>query len=301
MTGPDRTQGERIRTLFREASHATIIAPFIKTDALRSLLDVIPARASIRCVTRWLPAEVAAGVSDLEVLDVLEERGAQELLLADRLHAKLYIADNHCLAGSANVTLSGLGETNDAGNIEILVDTDLDDLGVAAVLRSIESDAISATRAIADAVRRLAEVLPEAPPLAFTSVWHPVSRHPEQAFRLYRNPPSGFLSAANRMLLADIARSNLSPGLDELEFRLAVRALLGAIPIAAKFLNSTRAELLTRADASSYLESVTTTDYSSQDLWTAFVRWMSHYYDDIVMAQEISEIALRRARLLIKP
>ena len=210
--------------LFRKASHATIIAPFIKTDALRSLLDVIPARASVRCVTRWLPAEVAAGVSDLEVLDVLEVRGAHELLLVDRLHAKLYIADNHCLAGSANVTRSGLGETNDAGNIEILVDTDLNDPAVVAVLRSIESDAIPATRSMADAVRRLAEVLPEAPSLAFNTAWHPVSRHPEQAYRLYSDPPTGFLSAADRTLLADIARSNLSPGLHEREFRRAVRA-----------------------------------------------------------------------------
>ena len=301
MTGPDRTQGERIRTLFRQASHATIIAPFIKTGALRSLLDVIPARASIRCVTRWLPAEVAAGVSDLEVLDVLEERGVDELLLADRLHAKLYIADNHCLAGSANVTLSGLGGTNYAGNIEILVDAVLDDPAVAAVLRSIESDAIPATRSMADAVRRLAEVLPQAPSLAFNAAWHPVSRHPEQGYRLYSNPPTGFISAANRTLLADIARSNLSPGLDERDFRQAVRALLRAIPIAATFLESTHDELLTRADAGSYLETVTTVDYGSQDLWAAFVRWMSYYYDDVVMTQEISEIALRRAQLLSKP
>ena len=301
MTNADRTQGERIRTLFRQASHATIIAPFIKTDALRSLLDVIPARTAIRCVTRWLPAEVAAGVSDLEVLDVLEERGDHQLLLADRLHAKLYIADNHCLAGSANVTLSGLGETNDAGNIEILVDTVPDDPAVSAVLRSIESDAISATRAIADAVRRLAEVLPEAPSLAFNAAWHPVSRHPEQAYRLYSNPPSGFLSAANRTLLTDLARSNLTPGLDERGFRQAVRGLLRAIPIAATFLASTQDELLTRADASSYLETVTTVDYDSQDLWAAFVHWMSYYYDDVVMRQEISEIALRRAQLLSRP
>ena len=301
MTVPDRTQGERIRMLFRQASHATIIAPFIKTDALRSLLEVIPVRASIRCVTRWRPAEVAVGVSDLEVLDVLEERGEHELLLADRLHAKLYIADNHCLAGSANVTLSGLGETNDAGNIEILVDTDLNDPAVAAALRSIQSDAITATRSMADAVRRLAEVLPEAPSLAFNVAWHPVSRHPEQAYSLYSNPPSGFLSAANRTLLADIARSNLTPGLDERGFRQAVRALLRAIPIAATFLDSTQDELLTRADASSYLDTVITVDYGSQDLWAAFVRWMSYYYDDVVMTQEISEIALRRAQLLSKP
>ena len=146
MMNTDKTQGERIRTLFRQASHAAIIAPFIKTDALRSLLDVIPAQAAVRCVTRWLPAEIAAGVSDLEVLDVLEERAAHELLLVDRLHAKLYIADNQCLAGSANVTLSGLGETTDAGNIEILVEADLEDPAVAAALRSIESNAIPATR-----------------------------------------------------------------------------------------------------------------------------------------------------------
>ena len=228
-------------------------------------------------------------------------RGAHELLLVDRLHAKLYIADNHCLAGSANVTRSGLGETNDAGNIEILVDTDLDDPSVTAVLRSIESDAIPATRSMADAVRRLAEVLPEAPSLAFNTAWHPVSRHPEQAYRLYSNPPTGFLSAADRTLLADIARSNLTPGLDEREFREAVRALLRAIPIAATFLELTHDELLSRADAGSYLESVTTAHYGSQDLWVAFVRWMSYYYNDLVMTQEISEVVLRRAQLLSRP
>ena len=301
MTNADRTQGERIRTLFRQASHATIIAPFIKTDALRSLLDVIPAQAAVRCITRWLPAEVAAGVSDLEVLDVLEERAAHELLLVDRLHAKLYIADNRCLAGSANVTLSGLGETTDAGNIEILVEADLEDPAVAAALRSIENNAIPATRAMAYAVRRLAEILPKAPSLAFNAAWHPVSRHPEQAYRLYSDPPSGFLSAANQTLLADIARSNLTPGLDERGFHEAVRALLRAIPIAATFLDSTQDELLTRADASSYLEMVTTVDYDSQDLWAAFVHWMSYFYDDKVMRQEISEFALRRAQLLGNP
>ena len=300
MTNGDRTQGERIRTLFRQASHATIIAPFIKIDALRSLLDVIPARAIVRCVTRWLPAEVAAGVSDLEVLDVLQERGAHELLLVDRLHAKLYIADRHCLAGSANVTLSGLGETTDAGNIEILVETNLDEPAVAAALRTIESNAIPATQSMADAVRRLANVLPEVPSFPLNVGWHPVSRHPGQAYRLYSDPPSGFLSAANRILLADVARSDITPGMDERGFRQAVRVLLREIPIAATFLDSTDDELLTRADASSYLDTVTTVDYGSEDLWTAFVHWMSYYYDDSVMRQEISEIALRRAQLLRK-
>ena len=76
----------------------------------RSLLDVIPTATHLHCVTRWLPQEVAAGVSDPEILDMLEERGNFTLSLVDRLHAKLYIAGERCLAGSANVTLAGLGE-----------------------------------------------------------------------------------------------------------------------------------------------------------------------------------------------
>ena len=221
-----------------------------------------------------------------------------ELLLADRLHAKLYIGDQLCLAGSANVTLTGLGDSNHPANIEILVDAALDDPAVTAVLASIESDAIPATRSMADAVRRLADVLPEVPSLPLNTAWHPVSRHPELAHRLYGHPPRGFVSAANRTLLADIARSNVSPGLNERTSRQAIRELLRGIPIATAILDSTKNALLTRADANAYLETLTTVEYGSQDLWTAFVHWMSYYYDDVVMKQEISELALRRAQLL---
>ena len=287
-----------MRTLFRQASRAAIIAPFIKTDALRSLLEVIPTNAPVRCVTRWLPTEVAAGVSDPEVFDILQQRGNCELLLADRLHAKLYIADNRCLAGSANVTLAGLGETSDLGNIEILVDTEVDDSAVVATLRSIEQHAITATQSMADAVRRLADVLPSAPTRPLNAVWHPVSRHPERAYHAYSNPPTGFLSAANRALLADIAKTDLRPGLTESDFREAIRTLLRSIPIAATFLGSTEDALLTRADATPHLEPLTTHVHGSQDLWDALVHWLAYYYDDMVMRQEISEVALRRAQLL---
>ena len=298
MTSDVRTHGERIRALFRQVSRATIIAPFIKTDALRSLLDVIPTDASVHCVTRWIPTEVAAGVSDPEILDLLQNRESYELLLADRLHAKIYIGDHRCLVGSANVTLAGLGETSDSGNIEILVDTDVDAPDVAATLESIEQQAITATQSMADTVRRLADVLPSAPTRPFNAVWHPVSRYPERAYRLYADPPTGFLSAANRALLTDVARTDLRPGLEEPAFRDAIRTLLRSIPIAATFLDSTEDELLTRGDASPYLEALTTVDHSSKDLWDALVNWLAYYYDDLVMKQEISEVALRRAQLL---
>ena len=108
------TQGSRIRVLLAGAvGEVTIIAPFVKVDALRSLIDVVPSAVHLRCVTRWLTREVAVGISDPEVLDVLEERGNFSLSLVDRLHAKLYIAGNRCLAGSSNVTFCGDGRRSE--------------------------------------------------------------------------------------------------------------------------------------------------------------------------------------------
>ena len=295
------TQGARIRALFEDTNGGVaVIAPFIKTDALRSLLEVIPSGSHIRCVSRWLPREIAAGVSDPEILDLLEARGNFSLSLVDRLHAKLYIAGDRCLAGSANVTLAGLGEGNDYSNIEILVETTIDDPGIAAALEEITQAERPATRNMAQTARLLADSLansvtsavsPEAP-------WFPGSRRPEHAYRFYTQPPNGYVGAADQVLLADLAGSNLQPGLYEEEFRRAVRSLLSIIPIAETLLESGEDMTFTRADASMYLETIASEDFSANDLWNAFVNWMAYFFPDKVMKQEITEIALRRARLL---
>ena len=295
------TQGARIRALFENADGGVaVIAPFIKTDALRSLLEVIPDSSRLRCVSRWLPREIAAGVSDPEILDLLEARGNFSLSLVDRLHAKLYIAGDRCLAGSANVTLAGLGEGGEYSNIEILVETTIDDPGIAATLEEIAQAERPATRSMAETARILADSLansvtsavsPEAP-------WFPGSRRPEHAYLFYKQSPSGYVGAANRILLADLAGSNLQPGLDEEEFRRAIRSLLSVIPMAETLLESAEDTTLTRADANMYLEMMASEDFSVNDLWNAFVNWMAYFFPDLVMKQEIVEVALRRARLL---
>lgn len=292
------TQGDRIRELFRRASQATIVAPFIKMDAFRSLLEAIPQDVPLRCVTRWRPTEVAAGVSDPEILDLLRERGMFELLLVDRLHAKLYVADDRCLAGSANVTLSALGETTGVGNIEVLVETSISDPGVSETLATIDREATPASDLMADAVRRLADAIPSSDPLGDAKVWHPFSRRPEHAFRVYSERVSGYMTAANRILLADVARTDIAPGRDEQEFRQAIRELLAAIPITARILTGTEDTLLTRADANAYFATLATDDFTAEEVWEAFVQWMSYFYDDVVMKQEVSENALRRAQIL---
>lgn len=222
-----------------------------------------------------------------------------ELLLVDRLHAKLYVADNRCLAGSANVTLSALGETTGAGNIEVMIETSVDDPGVGDTLATIDREATPASDLMADAVRRLADALPSSDALADAKmIWHPFSRRPEHAFRVYSERVSGYMTAADRILLADVARSDIAPGRDEQEFRQAIRELLAAIPITATILIGTEDTLLTRADANAYFATLATDDFTAEEVWEAFVQWMSYFYDDVVMKQEVSENALRRAQIL---
>ena len=291
------TQGARIRAFFQNAEDdVAVIAPFIKVDALWSLLEVIPTDLHLRCVSRWLPRDIAAGVSDPEVLDVLEARGNFSLSLADRLHAVLYIADDRCLVGSANVTLAGFGEGGDGGNIEVLVETTIDDPGIVATLEAIARAERAATRSMAQTARRLADSTKSV--VALDAHWFPGSRRPERAYGFYAQPPSGFVGVDDHVLLADLASSNLPPGLEEHEFRDAVRSLLAAIPLAETLLDASEDTMLTRADASSWIETLAGDDFSTNDLWIAFVNWMAYFFSDRVMKQEIVEIALRRARLL---
>lgn len=292
------TSGDRIREQFERArQRILIVAPFIKTDALRSLLAAVGDDVAVRCVTRWLPQDIAAGVSDLGIFDLLEGRQGSELVLVDRLHAKLYVADDRCLVGSANVTFAGLGESQEA-NLEVLVESEVTDPGVGSVLEEIDSAGRLATRLMVDATQRLADNLPDMIPSDDVGTWFPISRRPEMAYKLYEDPRNGERTAATQLLLRDLATANLPAGLPPDIFDREVRSRLSAIPIASGILTTGEDVLLTRSDAHSYLSTTENEAFSAQDVWTAFVKWMAHFHADSVMEQEITEIALRRAQLL---
>lgn len=295
------TQGERIRLLFEHVEDdVVIIAPFIKMDALRSLLNVIPVSSHLRCVTRWIPREVAQGISDVQVFDALAERGNATVSLVDNLHAKMYIAGERCLVGSANLTLAGLGERGEHSNIEVLVETDTQDLGILSTLDQIALVERIATREIAESARLLAESLSGMVTLKNqgTLPWFPGSRTPEQAFRVYSIPQTGFVSMAERILRRDVALSDIQPGLDDSQFRDAIRELLYTIPIAQNILDSADDTFLTVADAYPGLQGMIGDQFSAEDLWQSFVKWMAWFFPEKVMIQERTELTLRRAQIV---
>ena len=296
--------GSRIRELFsRSPVQATVIAPFIKVNALESVLAILPDASHFYCVTRWLAQDIVQGVSDLEVLDVIESRRNGTLALVDNLHAKLYVADNACLVGSSNVTLSGFGDIGE-GNIEVLVETTVDDPGVSATLSEIARSQRPATRELAEQLRQRVELLDaHANFRSGQPGWIPLSFKPEMAFALYSQlSPThkpDLLLDADRIVLEDIFRADILPGNSEVAFTATIRERLAAIPPAARFLQGTTDQLLTFGDLDGYFSHFKLDDYSNGDLWRAFVNWMSYFYPERVMKQEVVEIALRRARRIV--
>jgi hypothetical protein len=104
-----------LRTLFAEAQEGVICTPFYTRRGLSYLDEFFNRAEGVRFLTRLNIMDWKNGVADLpiliDILETLENRGVNiELLVNDKLHAKLYLADfSKCLAGSANLTEAGFG------------------------------------------------------------------------------------------------------------------------------------------------------------------------------------------------
>ena len=114
MTSP----WDRILALTWSATEAVIAAPYIKEPSLRRLLEHLPQLEQLTCVTRWQAGDIAAGVSDTVVRDLVRSLGGA-FRLHPSLHAKYYRFDDGVLVGSANLTDAGLG-VGRIYNLEIL-------------------------------------------------------------------------------------------------------------------------------------------------------------------------------------
>ena len=108
----------------RNATEAVLVAPYIKVDALETVLGELQAEVSLECFSRWTPLDIQSGASDLECRTLVSSRGGS-FHLCNRLHAKYYRFDGQILIGSANLTASGLSYAH-SGNLEILCEPSQD-------------------------------------------------------------------------------------------------------------------------------------------------------------------------------
>ncbi|MEV4323107.1 phospholipase D family protein [Microbispora rosea] len=197
--------GERVLALVRDAKVVTIAAPFITVSGIEPLLSALSDECSLEVITRWRPDEVAAGVSDPRVLDLVNQRGGT-VALHPVMHAKAYIADTRALVGSANVTSNGLG-WHRPGAVEILIETAADEPALVSLLTVLRGTSVAASETDRDAVLAAAEILPPAPLRAPTeaterSDWLPTYRPPEVLWRVYTGQREESVAALVRPELA---------------------------------------------------------------------------------------------------
>lgn len=286
-------------------SRVLLCAPFIKAAVLSRLFSAAREGITIDVVTRWLPKEVAAGVSDLETFDLVAARPGASLRLLNRLHAKLYLADNAMLAGSANMTATALGWC-DNPNVELLMQVPADAEAVTRCLAELEH-ARPATAEERDAIRAKAQAMPplklpgsEETDEHLAQPWLPRSGAPARLYQVYRERGIDRLTrAAVEAARHDLDALGLPPGLGETEFNRAVAGRFASMPGMRDVMTGVAVDL-TDEDAVQVLQGVVTADgMPPETQWLIIREWFTHFMPDTIEVAPQSYIVRPRPGSLI--
>ena len=297
-----RRDGDHLLEHVGKAKRSVLLcAPFIKVKVLRTLFDRITQGVKIQVVTRWLPAEVAAGVSDLEVFELIAARTGASLSLLDRLHAKLYLSDEAVLVGSANLTATALGWCEQP-NLEILVDVPFNHEVIVRSLRNL-SAAREATEAERDRVRAEAAKLVtvsmpsgQEPDEAGMGIWLPSLGDPLRLFAAYMpvhrdRLTAEVLGAADR----DLRALEVPDGLNASSFNHFVAQAFISMPAIKPIVEAAATTDLSDSDAIMLLAGLTTENEMSHGAqWRVVRDWMAYFLKDAYEIAPQSFITRRR-------
>ena len=298
-----------------------LVAPFVKVGTLERLLEPVPSSVPVRCITRWIPEEIIAGVSDLEVWPFLQGRGNATLALRGNLHAKYYRADDECLVGSANLTHAALGWRARA-NLELLLPMS----AANPMLEAFERELAYATEMTEDLYREYVRAVREIralaqPPLVAEELyvsevepeteggdstdatddldrWLPVLRHPEHLFDAYTGKLEKLTTASRADALRDLRAFSIPRGLSRKAFGEHVRLQLLQMPV-IRGVDEFVSESQRFGAVRDYLASrscATLPGFDSSLAWQTLMRWLLHFAGDRYVSWQAnySEIFWRR-------
>lgn len=112
----DKLKEVLTKELQKSTRRVDIITAFCKIDALKYLDEFIPRDVNKRILVRFRLSDLLMGVTDIELFEYCKNNN-WDLYVDNNIHAKMYIVDNSCYIGSANLTNNGLSITKN-GNIE---------------------------------------------------------------------------------------------------------------------------------------------------------------------------------------
>ena len=299
---PDGIWAQLTELLGGAEHRAVLVAPFIKRRVFEDLLAATPV-AEIVCVTRWSPIEVAAGVSDPEIIEAAATDGRTTILLKHDLHAKLYVGDARCLVGSANLTGKAVGRDRQS-NLELLVEVGVDHPEVAALLELLLRSSTLATPELAAAVRQQAETLLRTDWLLANPAqtgdaeapmpWYPVSRTPEVLFDFYSGKREEATFGALDSAAYDLVHLDLPPGLNRASFNVAVRERLRTLPAVESIVERGR---MRSTDLEAALEE-TAVDPEATERALTLTRWIVEFLGDEFYTAPTKEYDIIRGRRL---
>mgnify|MGYP001385457657 CR=1 FL=1 len=288
-----QSPGTQLETLCHGAEQQLLlVAPFIKLGAFKRLISELSDNVSLMCVTRWRPDEIVAGVSDIEIWQIIKSRPNSSLWLRSNLHAKVYRADTSCLVGSANLTDTALGWSRQP-NFEFLLEVASDHPDVKSFEDNLMVGCVQVDESIYIHMKTVVEAFEDTMPMAVTTpqtvefpvelpkheTWLPKLRHPENLFVGYSGKWDQLSSTSATAVYSDLAALEVPLGLSKLDFERYVGAMLLQKPIVRQvddFVAITQRfgavtnllQQLPCSDAS---------DFSPNEAWQSLMRWLLYF------------------------
>lgn len=297
--------GDKALDIIRNAAESVLfVAPYIKSNAMNQFLSTIPEGVgSIKCITRWLPEDIASGVCDLDIWEKITNRGG-ELFVHPHLHAKYYRADDRCLVGSANLTKRGLGWASPS-NIELLVELSTDFEGLREWEATIAHAAVPVNAELYNQVAEQAEKLKEeakvyqlpeieldeedAPASQF---WTPHCSAPERLWDVYRGMSADtMVTSAYEAAKNDLAALSPPPDLSQPLFNKYVAGILRQMPLITE-IDQLAQRGITDAQARDFLiENIgDKMDYPPEDTWRVLKDWLGHFFPETYLREAGQEV-----------
>jgi hypothetical protein len=299
--------GDQLLEMARGArARALLVSPFVKVDALRRITEALPAEVQLTVITRWVPEEIAAGVSDLDVWHTVQSRPSAKLRLLPSLHAKYFRFDDAVAIGSANITGRALGWSPHP-NLEVLVQMDGTVFSTFEALldsRSFEVDA-AAYAAMQSVVTGLAaRCIPSAgleveSLSADRSHWFPRSLHVHRLFACYAGEVDTVIHSVYMDGQNDLAALGLPPDLDKPAFDMFVSARLQQLTAVA-VVDSAAAKAIDRsAGAKLLINEYGTTAEEALNAWDVLSAWMVHFFPERYRSKStVNGPALERSQVI---
>ena len=271
-----------------------LVSPFITSQLFESILKTIDKDVDVTLVTRFRPDEIAKGLNDLRLFDIMHERSKGQLRLSYQLHAKYYRADNAAVLGSGNLTRKGLN-VQPGGNHEIMI---LVDTGFPGLIR-FESEILAQSTVptggeISD-LQEMVEILKlnnPHPKLQTASLrernidvrpeWIPNCESPSVLYYVYLDNLREIDLKIVEDAKTDLAYLSIPNGMNEEQFQKYVRIVMQQSILMATFSleldkNRMLAEIV---GINLIMKSLSVNSEEAKKLWFSSINWLAYFFPE---------------------